>query len=160
MFRNWVWRRWCHYLDALNHSNNYQPLWIFFFFLIFTWRMIALQFCVVSAVQQGESVVVIHTSPSFRASLPTHPTLQVITGHQAEFPVLCSCCPWLSIYKCISVCMLSCFTHIQLFATRQALLPMGFFRWEYWSGLPCLPPGDHFASWPRDGTHISCVSKW
>ena len=24
----------------------------------------------------------------------------------------------------------------------QALLPMGFSRQEYWSGLPCPPPGD------------------
>ena len=25
---------------------------------------------------------------------------------------------------------------------RQAPLPMGFSRPEYWSGLPCPPPGD------------------
>ena len=25
---------------------------------------------------------------------------------------------------------------------RQALLPMGFSRQEYWSGLPCPSPGD------------------
>ena len=39
------------------------------------------------------------------------------------------------------------FSHILLFATLwpvacQALLSMGFFRQEYWSGLPCPPPGD------------------
>ena len=38
-------------------------------------------------------------------------------------------------------------SHVQLFATlwtvaRQAPLSMGFSRQEYWSGLPCLPPGD------------------
>ena len=43
--------------------------------------------------------------------------------------------------------MLSCFSCIQLFATpwtvaHQAPLSMGFSRQEYWSGLPCLPPGD------------------
>ena len=27
-------------------------------------------------------------------------------------------------------------------AARQAPLSMGFSRQEYWSGLPCLPPGD------------------
>ena len=37
--------------------------------------------------------------------------------------------------------------HIQLFVTpwtvaRQAPLSMGFFRQEYWSVLPCPPPGD------------------
>ena len=26
--------------------------------------------------------------------------------------------------------------------THQAPLSMGFSRWEYWSGLPCPPPGD------------------
>ena len=44
-------------------------------------------------------------------------------------------------------CMLSRFSHIQLFATlwtvaHQAPLSMGFSRQEYWSGLPCPPPGD------------------
>ena len=44
------------------------------------------------------------------------------------------------------VCLLSCFSRVQLFATVwtvacQALLSMGSSRWEYWSGLPCLPPG-------------------
>ena len=39
------------------------------------------------------------------------------------------------------------FSHVQLFATpgtvaHQASLSMGFSRQEYWSGLPCPPPGD------------------
>ena len=43
--------------------------------------------------------------------------------------------------------MLSHFSHFQLFAAQwtvahQAPLSMGFSRQEYWSGLPCLPPGD------------------
>ena len=43
--------------------------------------------------------------------------------------------------------MLSHFSRVQLFATlwtvtQQAPLPMGFFRQESWSGLPCPPPGD------------------
>ena len=38
-------------------------------------------------------------------------------------------------------------SHVRLFATpwivaRQAPLSMGFSRQEYWSGLPCPPPGD------------------
>ena len=56
----------------------------------------------------------------------------------------------------VCVCAQSCL----LFATpwtvaRQAPLSTGISRLEYWSGLPCLPPGDH----PRSGgqTHISCV---
>ena len=44
-------------------------------------------------------------------------------------------------------CMLSHFSHVQLFAilwtvARQAPLSMGFSRQEYWSGLPYPPPGD------------------
>ena len=43
--------------------------------------------------------------------------------------------------------MLSRFSRVRLFVTswpiaRQAPLSMGFFRPEYWSGLPCSPPGD------------------
>ena len=41
----------------------------------------------------------------------------------------------------------SCFSRVWLFATQwtisyQAPLFMGFSRQEYWSGLPCSPPGD------------------
>ena len=43
--------------------------------------------------------------------------------------------------------MLNHFSHGRLFATLwtlalQALPSMGFFRQDYWSGLPCRPPGD------------------
>ena len=45
------------------------------------------------------------------------------------------------------VYVLSRFSHVQLFmtlwtVTHQAPLSMGFSRQEYWSGLPCPPPGD------------------
>ena len=45
------------------------------------------------------------------------------------------------------VCMLCHFSHAQLCVTlwtvaHQAPLSMGFSREEYWSGLPCPPPGD------------------
>ena len=45
-------------------------------------------------------------------------------------------------------CLLSCFSHVWLFAIlwtiacHQAPLSMGFSRQEYWSELVCLPPGD------------------
>ena len=47
-------------------------------------------------------------------------------------------------YVCICAQSLSC---VQLFVTpwtaaHQAPLSMGFSRQEYWSGLPCPPPGD------------------
>ena len=45
------------------------------------------------------------------------------------------------------LCMLSHASVVSNFATLwsiacQAPLSMGFFRQEYWSGLPCAPPGD------------------
>ena len=44
-------------------------------------------------------------------------------------------------------CLYCRFTGVQLFATpwtvaHQAPLSLGFSRQEYWSGLPCPPPGD------------------
>ena len=44
-------------------------------------------------------------------------------------------------------CVLSVFTRVRLLVTpwtvaHQAPLSMGFSRQEYWSGLPCPPPGD------------------
>ena len=46
----------------------------------------------------------------------------------------------------IHASVLSSFTHLRLFenlwaVARQAPLSMGFSRKEYWSGLPCPPPG-------------------
>ena len=43
--------------------------------------------------------------------------------------------------------MLSCFSHVLLFATLwtvtcQVPLSMRYSREEYWSGLPCPPPRD------------------
>ena len=47
----------------------------------------------------------------------------------------------------ISVCWASSLSRVRLFATprtvaRQAPLSKEFSRQEYWSGLPCPPPGD------------------
>ena len=66
----------------------------------------------------------------------------------------CSLSDWR--YKCIRykliklevyVCVLSCFSHVQLFMTLwtvayQAPLSIGLSKQEYQSGLPCPPPGD------------------
>ena len=47
----------------------------------------------------------------------------------------------------LHVCVLIYFSRVRFFVTpwtvaHQAPLSMGFFRQEYWSGLPCLPPGN------------------
>ena len=43
-------------------------------------------------------------------------------------------------------CMLSCFSHVHILVTpwtvaHQVPLSMGFFRQEYWNGLPFPSPG-------------------
>ena len=48
----------------------------------------------------------------------------------------------------LHACVLSGFSRVWLFETQwtiahQAPLSMGFSQKEYWSGLPCPPPGDH-----------------
>ena len=58
--------------------------------------------------------------------------------------------------------MLSRFSQVQLSVTpwtvvRQAPLSMGCSRQEYWSRLPCAPPGG--SSRPRDWNCISYISR-
>ena len=52
-----------------------------------------------------------------------------------------------TIKVCMCACVLSHFSPVGLFMTlftvpHQISLSMRFSRQEYWSGLPCLPPGD------------------
>ena len=54
-------------------------------------------------------------------------------------------CIW--IHSLILKCMLNHFSHLQFFTTPrtvacQSSLSMGFSRQEYWTGLPCPPPGN------------------
>ena len=51
------------------------------------------------------------------------------------------------IYNTMPACVLIHFSRVRLFVTPwtvalQAPLSMGFSRQDYWSGLPCPPPGD------------------
>ena len=60
--------------------------------------------------------------------------------------VLCAIQYSLLFIYFIYINVLSCFSRVRLFATpwavtHQAPLSMGFSRQEYWSGLPCPPPG-------------------
>ena len=64
------------------------------------------------------------------------------------FPALHTCltCNFDKPTSCVPVYMLSCFSCVWLFVTLwtsacQAPLSVGFSRQEYWSGLPCPPPG-------------------
>ena len=64
------------------------------------------------------------------------------------------------------MCVLSCFSHLQLFETpwtvaHQAPLSMEFSRQEYWSGLPF--PSSRGSFWPRDQacvSYVSSIGRW
>ena len=72
-------------------------------------------------------------------------------------PTFCSWTVLPGLVVCVCVCVLS---GVQLFAipwtaARQAPLSMGFPRQQYWSGLPCPPPGDP----PDPGTEPSSLAS-
>ena len=53
---------------------------------------------------------------------------------------------YICVCVCVSVCVCVCTKSLQLCTTlwtiaHQAPLSMEFSRQEYWSGLPCPPPG-------------------
>ena len=80
-------------------------------------------------------------------------SLMSVTGHTKQ----------VCIHTC--VCVLSRFSCVRLcdpmgYIARQAPLSIGFSRQEYWSGLPCPPPGDL----PHPGIkpvslYVSCIGK-
>ena len=70
-------------------------------------------------------------------------------------------------YPCAVLCcaVLSCFSHVRLFVmlwtvARQAPLSVRFSRWQYWSGLPCPPPGDLPTPEIRPVSFVSCIDRF
>ena len=65
----------------------------------------------------------------------------------------------------LGLCVRSCFSCVQLFMTlwtvaHQAPLgSQGFSRQEYWSGLPCPPPGDLPDPGIEPVSHVSCIGR-
>ena len=68
-------------------------------------------------------------------------------GHRVSVPRLPLMRHYALLQVLVHACILSRFSHVQLFATpwtvtHQAPLSMGFSRQEYWRRLPCPPPRD------------------
>ena len=120
----------------------------FFFFInhnytteILTWtnmECILLSLCSCSGesnimlIQQDTTQRTQITEPKSRTTFLTSPDSQNQIFH-------------VPVWETESACMLSHFSHVQLFTTLvtirwQASLSMGFSRQEYWSGLPDPPP--------------------
>ena len=74
--------------------------------------------------------------------------VEILESRGCSPPLLALLRLWLETSDLFPMCgMLSHFSGVRLFVTPwtiacQAPLPMGFFRQEYWSGLPYPPPGD------------------
>ena len=71
------------------------------------------------------------------------------------------------VIVCVHACVQSHFTSVMSDSvtpsttTHQVPLSMGFSRQEYWSELPCPPPGD--LSKPRSEpqvSYVSCIGRW
>ena len=58
-----------------------------------------------------------------------------------------------SLQPCLTLCNPRTVAH-------QAPLSMGFSRQEYWSGLPCPPPGDLPDPAIELESHISCIGRF
>ena len=70
---------------------------------------------------------------------------------------------FITFYLLCATCMVSHFSHVRLLVTLRTVacqtpLSMGFFRWEYWSGLPFPLPGDLPGNWTRV-SYVSCIGR-
>ena len=71
------------------------------------------------------------------------------------------------VYVCVCVWMpadvLSCFSYVDSLWPVDWGLPgfsvMGFSGQEYWSGLPCPPPGDLPNLGMEPASHVSCIGR-
>ena len=80
---------------------------------------------------------------------------------------------WRRIFSPVCVCVLSLFSHVQLFATPwdcialQAPMSTGSSRQEYWSGLPCwrdlpdpeIKPASHLLHWQVGSLPLAPLGK-
>ena len=90
-------------------------------------------------------LTILGTAGLFKVAVPFYFPTSCVWEIQF-FRILANTLSVFSIIAFLCVCMLSCFSHVWFFATPwtvacQALLSLGFSRQEYWSGLPCPPPG-------------------
>ena len=119
------------------------------------------QLSALSPCSQGREPLQLAPSPPYAwfltlLHLCPFPRLVVPTFYCGLWNVFSAGLPALLINSC-SVCLLSHFSRVQLFATpstvaRQAPLSMGFSRRESWSGLPFPSPGDL----PKPGIQFFC----
>ena len=90
--------------------------------------------------------------------------------HRRVLGILSSLCPLEAggplhtPQRTLYVCACCHCSRVWLFATllteaRLVPLSMGFSRQEYWSGLPCSPPGDLSDPRIEPVSHVSCIGR-
>ena len=101
-----------------------------------------------------------HGTPQNCSALETKQLgcLPTNSGHRRKTEAPCPFLSYLELLLCRLCAVLSHFCHIRLFTppwtvAHQAPLSMGFSRQNYWSGLPCPPPGDL----PNPGIKLASV---
>ena len=106
-----------------------------------------------------------YSFPSFFSQLPTtiSHSLSLITAFSWFYFLLSGQQSKGSVNYHLHACVLSSVSGVWLFATLrsvacQAPLSMGFSRQEYWSDLPCPPPGD--LPDPGIKLHLSHLLHW
>ena len=74
-------------------------------------------------------------------------SIKILSPNKVTFwSTRCYNCNTFFFFK-VFMCLLSLFSHVRLFETLWSVahwvpVSIGFSRQEYWSGLPCPPPGD------------------
>ena len=112
------------------------------------------------------SIIIFSISPIFTFSWPkggvsSHmidevgPINVAKSTHEAKITEKLCACVRAGVHARMPSCSAMSNSAIPWTAALQAPLSMGFFRQEYWCGLPFPPPGD--LPNPGTKTHISCV---
>ena len=98
------------------------------------WHLVYAQCC----------ITIILSSPRRFSPLPKEPPIyEAVTLLYLLLPApVCMCVCAKSLLSCLTPCD-------PMNYSRQTPLSMGFSRQEYWSGLPCSPPGN--LPWTREG---------
>ena len=128
-----------------------------------------IQFKRLSHLPKITSLPCLHTSLLTMMLLPREPRIflkhQFITSPDYPFPLFI-------IIQFQNLNSGKCVMHVYLVASdsvtvwtiaRQAPLSTGFFKQEYWNGLPFSPPGERWGYWQRRGfktIRLVCSEKW
>ena len=92
-----------------------------------------------------------HSDPGIEFTSPALKLDYLLLGHQGSHIHMCMCVCIFTLQVITRYCAMCCVLRHSVMSdslqpfwnvVRQAPVSMGFSRQDYWSGLPCPPPGD------------------